>query len=122
MGIGLLVAAAACTPPPATALAIHNKSSKTLYVRLEGAAGVAPLTYKVAPGAYGRALAPGDDQPSTRLVVFSAKCKQLVEEASPQLGSMDVDKSGSMSFSVGMSKREWVMDVLPTTKKCRKSK
>jgi hypothetical protein len=34
---------------------------------------------------------------------------------------MDVDKAGSMSFNVGMSKREWRSDVLPTAKKCAKS-
>jgi hypothetical protein len=117
-----LAVVAACTPPPSSALAIHNDSSETLYVRLEGASGVAPLTYRVDPGASGRALAPGEDQPSTRLVVYSAKCKQLVEEANPQLGSMDVDGTGSMSFNVGMTKLEWVMDVLPTTKKCRSKK
>lgn len=114
----LLVALAACTPPPSADLAIRNDSNETFYVRLEGAEGIAPLTVRVDPGAYGRAVAPGVEQPATRLVVYSSACDRLAEESNPQLGSMDIDGGGAMTFNVGMSRIESWMDVLPADETC----
>jgi hypothetical protein len=127
---GLVGAAAACTPPPSSELAIHNDSDSRLFVRLEGASGVAALIYRVDPGASGLAVAPSNEQrgsgqrgvygaPATRLIVLDADCKQLSAEDNPQLGSMDVDRDGNLSFNVGMRRRESWMDVLPTVKSCR---
>ena len=129
--LGLLGAMAACTPPPSSDLAIHNDSDSRLFVRLEGDSGVPPITYRVDPGASGIAVAPGNEQrdsggghgvygaPATRMIVYDADCKKLSEEANPQLGSMDVDRDGNLSFNVGMTRRESWMDVLPTVKSCR---
>jgi hypothetical protein len=118
MVAGLLVGLAACTPPPSADLAIRNDSDETFYVRLEGAKGSAPESFRVDPGAYGRAVAPGVEQPATRLVVFSATCDTVADESSPQLGSMDIDRGGSLSFNVGMSRIESWMDVLPPDEAC----
>ena len=109
---------AACTPPPSSALAVRNDSNETFYVRLEGAGSGGPLTYRVDPGGQGQAIAPGDDQPATRLVVYSAACETLAEESDPQLGSMDVNGAGSMSFNVGMSKSEFRWSALPIDDTC----
>jgi len=116
--LGLLLALAACTPPPSADLAIRNDSNETFYVRLEGADGIKPQTFRVDPGAYGRAVAPGVEQPATRLIVYSAACDSLADEPNPQLGSMDIDQGGSMWFNVGMSRIESWMDVLPADKTC----
>jgi hypothetical protein len=115
---GLLIVLAACTPPPSTSLAVRNDSGETFYVRLEGPSGQAPVMFRVDPGAHGQAVAPGDEQPATRLVVYSGTCDALTEESNPQLGSLDIDGAGSMSFNVGMTRTEFRWPVLPTEDAC----
>jgi hypothetical protein len=117
MLVGLLAAVGACTPPPSTELAVRNDSDETFYVRLEGAGSRKPLTYRVDAGVGGLAVAPGD-VPATRLIVYSAGCDVLTEESDPQLGSMDVDRAGNLSFNVGMSRGESFWPELPTDDTC----
>lgn len=66
----------------------------------------------------GRALAPGDDQAATKLTVYSAECEPMIEQADPTLGSMDIDAAGSISLTVGLSRIENVMPVLPLDESC----
>jgi hypothetical protein len=122
MGLVGLVAAGlltfACTPAPSTTLRVINESDATLFVQLHGPPGVSYLTFRVDPGADGRAVGPGNDVPVARLVVYDTDCAVLLDETDPVLGRLEIDAAGTV-VTDEQSRRDNIVPVLPVEEACR---
>jgi hypothetical protein len=116
VAVGLLTIA--CTPPASTTLRVINDSDATLFVQLHGPPGVSYLTFRVDPGADGRAVGPGNDVPVARLVVYDADCAIMLDETDPVLGQLEIDAEGTL-VTDEQSRRDNIVPVLPIEEACR---
>ena len=120
LGVALIVAAcggATGTPVAGDGvLAVTNTSDSVVYVQFGGADG-STITYRVDPGAVGRAEAADPAAAPLKLRVVTASCQVLTQQSDPVLGRLVIEGRGTLSTAED-DPEVMIRPLLPTDDAC----
>ena len=102
IGLGVAMIVAACggatvSPVPGDGvLAVTNASDEPVYVQFGGDDG-STITYRVDPGAVGRAEAADPAAAPRKMRVLTVSCQVLTQQSDPVLGRLVIEGRGTVS-------------------------
>jgi hypothetical protein len=114
--VALLVLGCTGEPAGSGVLSVTNRSTETVYIRFQTAPDQS-VTYRVDPGAVGRAENVDPARRPDTMTIYSADCDQISEQSDPALGQMAIETSSTV-FTAAQDPAVGSKPLLPIDDRC----